>query len=189
MMFNTIGERIGYCRNLLGLTQGEFASLFNVSKPTIARWELNIVEIPHKKLKLLIEFYLQKGLLVSEEWLFLGLGIDPYLISNNNKPILNFDEINYKVFNSLKFDDDSLELFQVNSNFMSPILQYADYIIGKKIKNQKSLHNKVCFVETQDELIVGIYNNVSNQISNYFGEIIVLNEHDILGEVKWIIKR
>ena len=189
MIFNTIGERVCYCRNLLGLTQNEFAILFNISKPTVARWELNIVETPHKKIKLLVQFYLQHNLLVSEEWLLLGIGIEPYLASTADKPILNFDEVTFKIFNSLRFDNESLDLYQITSNFMNPIIQYADYIVGEKNSNKESLNNKVCFFEKQTEINVGIYNSLDHRITNYFGEIIILQEHDTLGEVKWIIKR
>ena len=189
MIFNTIGERICYCRNLLGLTQNEFAILYNISKPTIARWELNIVEIPHRRIKTLLNLYSQNGLLVSEEWILLGIGIEPYLLNNDNQPILNFDEMNHKIFNSLKLDDDRLQLYQITSIFMSPIVQYADYIIGKTLENIKPLHNELCFVVRQNEIIVGIYNNATHQINNCYNECITLNEFDSLGKVKWIIKR
>lgn len=188
MMFNSTGERVCYCRNLLRLTQSEFAASLNLSKPTIARWELNTVEIPHKKLETIMEFCIQNNLLVSKEWLLLGIGAEPRF-SEYDKPVLNFDEITYKTYNSLKFDDDNLKLYQVTSNFMSPILQYADYIIVKNEYNKLILHNKVCCIEKEKEIIVGIYNSLDHRITNYSGQFIIIDKNCTISEVKWIIKR
>ena len=57
-MFNSIGERIVYCRGILGYSRKEFAEQMNgISLPTLSRWELNYVRIPDKQLDKLVVFF------------------------------------------------------------------------------------------------------------------------------------
>jgi len=67
---NTVGDRITYCRSSLCLTRKELAEKWGgASIPSLARWELDTVRIPQKKLKSLIDFLNENGLSVTEKWL------------------------------------------------------------------------------------------------------------------------
>ena len=65
-MFDTIGERITYCRSLLGMTRNDLAEKLGgvVSLPTIARWELNTVIPSLKKIDILVSFFISQGISV-----------------------------------------------------------------------------------------------------------------------------
>ncbi|MBA2711616.1 MAG: hypothetical protein H0U57_13635 [Tatlockia sp.] len=63
-LMSTIGDRINYCRLSLKLTRKELSELWKMaSVPTIARWELNVVKIPLKKLASLVDFFCNNGLI------------------------------------------------------------------------------------------------------------------------------
>jgi len=63
-----VGERLKQWRTQKGLTQQELAQLLNVSRSTIASWEIGRTEIPYKALKKLKEeFGLDLNWLISGE--------------------------------------------------------------------------------------------------------------------------
>ena len=192
MKYETVGERICYCRNLIGLSQREFAVDFDISKPTITRWELDAVTIPPKKIAALLEFFNQRGLMVSAHWLMYGTGTEPINQFTKHIENLNFDEITYITFNKLKCEIKNFEFHQINTMFFEPVLSYADYVAGVIIDNSKinTLNNRLCFATTAKDVVVGVfdYNNLS--LKNFFNESYTLNEKTFcIGEVLWSAKR
>ncbi len=75
-MFNSIGERITYCRGLLGISRVEMAHKIGnlISLPTLARWESNVVDPSAKKVDILTAFFVLNGISVDSEWIKSGCG-------------------------------------------------------------------------------------------------------------------
>lgn len=190
MMFETIGERICYCRNLLNLSQREFAIEFDLSKPTISRWESNLVKIPIKRLNTLVELLKNHGILVSTHWINTGIGTPP--INQNAETIdtLNFDEIAYLTLNNIRQKIKDFEILQLNTKFFEPIFAYADYVAGVPTNDKSSLNGKLCFVVTSKDIIAGIYNYTDKTLKNVFDKLYYLNDNIFtIGEVLWSAKR
>tara|TARA_Y100000588_G_C14165272_1_gene886628 strand:+ start:332 stop:517 length:186 start_codon:yes stop_codon:yes gene_type:complete len=58
LSLNSVGDRITYCRSSLNLTRKELANNWGgASIPTLARWELNTVNIPKKKIRFISEIF------------------------------------------------------------------------------------------------------------------------------------
>lgn len=189
MNYDKLGERICYCRNLLGLTQREFAIEFDVSKASITRWEIDGVHIPPKKILALIEFFNSRGLLVSHGWLTRGVGTIPILQHITSLEKLNFDELTYVTLNRLKKEINNFEFYQTNTKFFEPILSYADYVAGVCVSNKQTLNNKLCFAITKIDIIVGFFDSVKLQLKNINNEIYQLADDFIIGEVLWMSRR
>lgn len=192
-MFETIGDRITYCRSLLQLTRNEMASEIGmgISLPTLARWELNTVIPSSKKIQILTEFFLHKGIEVSSEWLKEGSGYPPITLDLKKFDANQFDEIAY---NTLIVVSNKIKNFffqQVTSNFLRPYISFGDYIGGISEDNLKLLNNKLCFLfQVGDSATAGIFQHDQNVILNLSGETLpVLKDKVKIGEVQWIIRR
>ena len=189
-MFDSIGERICYCRSLLNLSQREFANEFNISKPTITRWESNAVKIPPNKLNELVEAFKKHGILVSTHWINTGIGTLPLNQNSCELEALNFDEITYLALNDLRQKIKNFEIFQINTKFFEPILGYADYIAGVPTNDKASVNGKLCFVITSKDVVTGIYNYADQTLKIFFDKLFHIKD-DIytIGEVLWSAKR
>lgn len=191
-MFDTIGDRITYCRSLLRLARNEMAKevAVNISLPTLARWELNTVSPSLKKIQILADFFVKKGIDVSAEWLKKGEGYPPISLELNKFDVGQFDELAYSVLIGVRNKIRDFYFQQVTSNFLRPIITFGDYIGGVSEENHKSLDNKLCFLYPSDIVTAGIYHHNDNALVNLSGEEYVVSNHEIkIGEIQWIIRR
>ena len=128
---NTMGDRITYCRSSLCLTRKELIEKWRgASIPTLARWELDIVKIPQKKLLSLIAFFHENGLLVTEAWLKDSLGTPPLLLQNDQFDEVDFDSIAQEKLLDVNRQLKNFIFGQVKNNLMNPVIKYGDYIGG-----------------------------------------------------------
>lgn len=189
-MYDTIGERISYCRNLLGISRDELACSSKVaSVATLARWELDYTEIPKLKLEKLIEFFQLNGIDVNIGWILFNNGRSPINTNLQKIDSLNFDELAYVTLSNLKSTIENFEICQINNNFFEPILRSGDYIGGISDNNIETLTNKLCYIEHDKMLSVGIFNFEQMGIVNFFKQIIKINNTTRIGAVSWIAKR
>jgi transcriptional regulator with XRE-family HTH domain len=189
-LFNTIGERISYCRGMLGLTRDKFIEKFKIiTLSTLARWELNSINIPEQKLKLLSDFFNKNGILVKLEWIRYGEGVPPINMLIKNIEHLNFDEMVYTTLSSISLKIKDFKFYQINSNFFEPIINYGDYIGGVEIfTNFAELHNKLCFFKTDLGILIGYfdyYNICLVNTKNVKKKINLISG----GEITWIMRR
>lgn len=185
-----MGERISFCRGMLGLTREKFAEKFKViTLSTLARWELDKINIPEPKLNYLIDFLKQNGVLVKSEWLRYGEGTPPINLAIKDFDVLNFDETTYTTLSSVAQKVVNFKFYQVNNNLYEPIIRFGDYIGGSEIcENYKILHNKFCYFKTNSSILIGVYN---------FNNNLLIGKNDGTqlpsivagGEVTWISRR
>lgn len=189
-MFNSTGERITYCRSLLGISRVEMAEKIGalISLPTLARWEANTVEPTAKKIEILASFFIQNGISVNSDWLKAGKGQPPFSINLSKFDNTQFDELAYSALAGVKSRVRDFFFQQVNNNFLKPIITYGDYIGGVVEQDKKIMDKKLCFIYFDNVVTAGFYYYKTDSITNLGGETQSLN-NAILGEIQWIVRR
>jgi len=189
-MLDTIGERICYCRGMLNLTRDKFVEKFKlITLSTLARWELNSISIPEKKLKLLCDFFNSNGILVKLEWLRYGEGVLPINHTTQEIEQLNFDELVYTTLSSVALKITNFKFYQVNNKFFEPTVNYGDYVAGVELtENFESLNNKMCFFRGNEGIIIGYFDYATSCITNNNNVAKKVNL-TVGGEISWIIRR
>jgi transcriptional regulator with XRE-family HTH domain len=192
-MFETLGDRITYCRSLLGLTRKGLSDQIRaeISLPTLTRWELDNTEQPNtKKIMLLVDFFKNHGLNVTKEWITKGLGLPPISIHLKDFQDGDFDIISYNTMATLRNRIKHFHFAQINNNFFRPILAYGDYIAGIITENFSAINGKLCFFCSESHTIAGILDYTKKNIINLNGEIQDINFSEYsIGEIQWISRR
>lgn len=195
MIYKTEGERLNYCRSLLGKSRKELADeLGIISLPTLSRWELNTTQIPLKKVDALVKYFSDNNILVSKEWLVSGDNhppIDGNLQEFNKN---NFDDIAMGSLFSLRKEIKGFWFSQVSNNFFSPLASFGDYVGGIAVnaveENFIILKDKICFLNTNKDVFVGIL-RLNNQVfvENVRNEKMIIDDGSTIGEMQWLVKR
>ena len=194
---NAIGDRITYCRSSLILTRKELIDeWFGASLPTLVRWELGKVKIPAKKIPSLVQYFHNKGLLVSENWILNGSGAPPILMRENSFDEPDFDSLAQEDLLNLNKKINNFIFGQVRNNLMSPFIKYGDYIGGKNLSTDLlvSFKGDIIFVKLTTGLVTGILEECEPKIILMnFGKIITEPyKQDLIesiGKIQWIIRR
>lgn len=186
----SIGDRLIYCRNMLGFTRKNLSDLINISTSSLSRWELNYIKIPTSQIKKFVIFFENHGINVSAEWLEYGTGIPPLNANFNNFTKDNIGDIIYSTLLDIKNKTGCFEFKQVNNNFFSPEISFGDYVGGFPKTDYTLLNNKMCFAITTKNVIAGYFSLNGFYFKNQKNEIkyIDKNEDLIIGEVLWIAK-
>lgn len=191
----SIGERISYCRNLLGISRAMLCSeLVGLSVPTLTRWELNMVKIPPKRMTLLVDYFSKQNILVTKDWLLFGKGQPPTNLNLKNIQELNFDDIVNQTFLNLRAKISDFSYYQVNNNFLAPFVTSGDYVGGVATNSYENIINKLCFLKGDNLFYVGIASSLYDDTINIFNcnnqeKKIDSNKIDEFGEIQWMVKR
>lgn len=194
---NSIGDRITYCRSSLCLTRKELIDKWGeASVPTLARWELDTVLIPNKKLISLVEFFQSQGLFVIENWIKDGYGTPPVLLKSELEEF-DFDCLAQEKLLDLNRQIKHFAFGQVKNNLMAPIIKYGDYIGGSNLLNEieiSTLIGELIFIKKSGSgFLVGILEDIQKEITirnfSNIKEIIKGTQIDLLGRIQWIIRR
>ncbi len=196
LTLNSIGDRITYCRSAMNLTRKEMASTWGgASIPTLARWELDTVSIPKKKLISLILFFNERGLLVTESWIMTGEGIPPVLLREDSFDELDFDSLAQESLLNINQKQNNFCFGQVKNNILSPIVKYGDYIGGirSSLDKLQCLNDEVVFVSKGADILVGICKVDEAEIVlvglRGLSETCSLKLIDGIGKMQWLIRR
>jgi len=187
-MNSLVGDRIKFCRNLLGMTRQEFVlKIGDISPATLERWEYNKI-IPSKlKLKQLVCFFNEHNLSVSIEWLIEGIGVSP-LNKISHESSYNFDEYTYITLDRLKQYIPNFTILMCNSNNYAPLINFGDYIGVVFTKKNDKLNNKLCCILKDNILFFGIYTTHIDSLRDLENNMIEVENSEI-GEILWISKR
>jgi len=191
----TTGERLNYCRSLLGKSRKELSEeLGIISLPTLSRWELNTTRIPDKKIDVLLTYFKIHNILITKDWLKDGVGEAPLNGNLKNFDITNFDDIAIKQLFSLKKEIKNFWYSQVSTNFMFPIVSFGDYVGGILYPLAddviSKLHDKLCIVDDKSNVATGTLRVTDKvYIENIRGEKRILTDDSLIGEMQWLVKR
>ena len=189
-MYESVGERLSYCRSLLGFSRQDFVAKFGgLSVPTLSRWELNYNLIPATKLNKLVEFFKKNGIEVSVEWILLNIGQAPINTNLQSFDKLNFDEISYITLYNLRNNVIDFEISQINNSFFEPLLYNGDYVGGVRTSNLETLNNKLCYVYIDKFIYAGIFNFIEMTITNFYKQTLKISSSSRIGAISCISKR
>ena len=198
---NSIGDRLTYCRSSLCLTRKELSCDWGgASVPSIARWELDTVKIPNKKLLSAIGFFLKKGLIVNEAWIIDGVGNPPFLVRNDAFVDIDFDSLAQENLLNINMQQKNFVFGQSRNNLASPIIKYGDYIggIASHINNDASvilntLIDELVFLKNRLGFFAGILKDCSENviIKAHAGaeESFSFCDLESIGKIQWIARR
>lgn len=155
----TPSERLKYIRKLLGATRAYFQDKYDLPEITLKSWEGGRVKLSSSAISRCVEIYRKEGLIVSEDWILEGIGLDPVIQSSISDYFLSSEPIE----NNLYRDDETLmmrdaHMFKeshpnavimlVSSDEMEPYYKSGDYI-GGKVRSGTDVEtalNKNCIV-------------------------------------------
>lgn len=184
----TIGDRLTYCRSIIGLTRKELSEMWGqASIPTLSRWELDTIEPTSKKVASVAEFFCSKGLIVSSDWIIDGSGMAPSLLNMKEFTEDEFDDLCEQSFFNLNQKLKDFSYYKVTSNFFSPIIRYGDYIGGVKITNDSVDNiNSLVFVVHENSVYVGFLEKRENlTIKNAIGKTMEFPHYSLLAKIHW----
>lgn len=195
---NTVGDRITYCRSSLCLTRKELAEKWGgASIPTLARWELDTVRIPQKKLLSLLDFFHRNGLSVKEPWLKDGFGSPPLLLYSDLFNEVDFDSIAQEKLLDVNKQVNNFIFGQVKNNLLAPYIKYGDYVGGVNLIGNLEfsvIQGELIFLRKKvTGLIVGVVKEFGNMINiqNFekTTETIDSEMVEAIGKIQWIVRR
>lgn len=184
----SIGDRITYCRSTIGLTRKEFSlSWGEASVPTLARWELDVIEPTPKKISSVAEFFCSKGLVVSPDWIQSGTGFSPSHLNMKEFTEDDFDEMCDQSFLNLNQKIKNFTYYKVTTNFFAPVIRYGDYVGGVKLDGNLSEHvNSLVFIVHDNAVHVGFLDDSPVvAVKNAQGKLIEFTQYSLLAKVNW----
>lgn len=195
-LMNTIGDRITYCRSSLKLTRKDLSEQWKMaSVPTIARWELDVVKIPLKKLSSLIEFFHNNGLIVSQAWILSQSETPPIFLRNNAFDELDFDSLAQENLLNVNMQEKNFTFGQVKNTLIAPFIKYGDYVGGNNcsFSSLAQAVGDVVFLKRASGMVVGILDKYEEVIilKNFTNhqESFDINLVESIGKVKWVVRR
>jgi len=112
-------ERLKLLRDIKGLSQQDFAQIFEKSLGTIQSWEQGRINAPDKALKKIAEYF---G--ISQEWLIYGTG-EMEISAHNSQVVTGSHNItvrdgNVSTGNSQTLDPETSEICELLTRYASP---------------------------------------------------------------------
>lgn len=153
------GERLKYIRDyMLRVSRSYITEKYHVPQVTLKAWELGTTKISITNLQKCIEIYRSEGLIISQDWVLYGKGLEPVSVSVVNNYFSNpsdeeiaseDDEIlMLQDLNMFKQNRVNVLTMMVSSDEMRPFYKPGDYIGGKMrdLALINDLANKDCIV-------------------------------------------
>lgn len=137
----TPGERLKYIRSLLRLTRSYLQEKYNLPEVTLKSWENGTTNVSSSGAKRCVEIYLNEGMIVSEDWILEGLGLDPtasvkvsqyFAIPSSKELLAGDDEVcMLREANTFKESQPGIVIMIVSNDDMRPFYKPGDYVGGK----------------------------------------------------------
>lgn len=158
-VLNTPGDRLKYLRALLRFSRSYLQDKYGLPEVTLKSWENGTTKLTQTGAERCVDVYRNEGLIVSEDWILEGHGLDPkitadvshYFATPTKKDLpLEDDEIAMvRDANTFKESYPNAVVMVVSNDDMRPYFWPGDYI-GGKIRYETevidSAVNKDCIV-------------------------------------------
>lgn len=158
----TPGERLKFIRSLLRVTRAYLQEKYSLPEVTLKSWENGTTNITQTGAKRCVEIYLNEGIIVSEDWITEGTGLDPtasvtvshYFATPTDKefPIEDDEICMFRDANVFKESQPGIVIMVVSNDDMRPFYKPGDYI-GGKMRFGDEIHtalNKDCIVHLKN---------------------------------------
>lgn len=155
---STPGERLKLIRSLLRVSRSYLQEKYGLPEVTLKSWENGTTKITQAGANRCVEVYRSEGLIVSEDWIMEGIGLDPkktvtvsqyFAIPTNTALPTEDDEVAMvRDANVFKESHVNAVVMIVSNDDMRPFYRPGDYIGGKMRYNtdiEKAI-NKDCIV-------------------------------------------
>ncbi len=158
----TPSGRLKYIRALLRVTRAYLQEKYGLPEITLKSWENNTTNLTRAGVKRCVEIYLSEGMIISEDWIMEGVGLDPaaslkvsqYFATPTDKEIpTEDDEIRMlRDANTFKESYPGIVVMVVSNDDMRPFYKPGDYI-GGKMRFEDDINtaiNKDCIVHLKN---------------------------------------
>lgn len=154
----TPGERLKYIRALLRVSRSYIQEKYGLPEVTLKSWENGTTKLSTSGAQRCIELYRNEGMIISEDWILEGVGIDPKSVvsvthyfsmpTNNDLPLDDNEIAMIKDANLFKESHPNTVIMIVSNNDMRPYYKPGDYIGGKMRYGKEIIGavNKDCIV-------------------------------------------
>lgn len=204
---SAVGKRLFLARNMLGLSRRKFNEKFKVSVNTLQAWESGKNPLSPKVAKMLSQYFLDAGLICSQDWLIEGNGTLPRFVNTEileNAPQKNTNVekeiyLEIETFNTVNSDPI---VMTIPDDTMLPFYKAGDYVAGNK-KYKEDINKYLgcnCIIETiegitlcrklaQGELI-NTYTLLCTNLDTKEASLVISNiKLNFVAEVIWHRKR
>lgn len=154
----TPGERLKYIRSLLRVSRAYLQEKYGLPEVTLKSWENGTARLTASGVQRCVNFYRSEGMIVSEDWILEGVGIDPKLAvsvshyfatpTSNDLPLDDNEIAMIRDANLFKENHPNTVIMIVSNNDMRPFYKPGDYVGGKMRYGVdiKSAVNKDCII-------------------------------------------
>lgn len=157
------GERLRYIRAMLRVSRSYLQEKYDIPEVTLKAWENETVNITPAAIKRCIEAYQQEGLVISEDWIVEGIGLDPTsqlavgryfsMPTQKDLPIEDDEIAMIRDANEFKEKYSNAVVMIVSNDEMRPFFKPGDYV-GGIMRFGKDIPygiNKNCIVHLKNE--------------------------------------
>lgn len=154
----TTSKRLRYIRSLLRVSRAYIQEKYGLPEITLKTWENGTTKLTKSGLKRCLELYRSEGLVIGEDWITDGVGLDPtysmnvshYFATPTNKklPVEDDEVAMIKDANIFKENNLNAVVMVVSNNEMVPFYKPGDYVGGKMRfeANVETALNKDCII-------------------------------------------
>lgn len=138
---DTPGNRLKYIRSLLRVSRAYLQEKYGLPEVTLKSWENGTSKLSKSGTEKCIEIYRNEGMIVSENWILEGIGLNPkatasignYFATPTDKDLpLEDDEISMiREANLFKENHPNAVIMIVSNDDMRPFYKPGDYVGGK----------------------------------------------------------
>jgi hypothetical protein len=159
---STSASRLRYLRALIGMSRAHLQEKHGIPEVTLKSWESGTVKLTTAAIKRCVDVYRTEGLIVSEDWILDGTGLDPTQALNVSKYFAkpSKDAVSYEDDETCMMRDADLfkksysnaVVLIVSNDEMRPFYKPGDYVGGKLLAKKEIAKavNKDCIVYLKD---------------------------------------
>jgi len=158
----TSSERLKYVRSLIRVTRAYLQEKYGLPEVTLKSWENSTTKLTRSGAKRCVEIYLNEGVIVSEDWIMEGVGLDPtisvkvsqYFATPTHKELPTEDDevCMFRDANAFKESHPGIVIMVVSNDDMRPFYKPGDYI-GGKMRFKEDINtavNKDCIIHLKN---------------------------------------
>lgn len=137
----TPGNRLKYIRSILRVSRSYMQEKYSLPEVTLKSWENGTTKLTQSGVQRCVEAYRNEGLIVSEDWVMEGIGLDPkstvtvsHYFATPTKQEISFEDDELAMVRDANFFKEShpnTVVMLVSNDDMRPFYLPGDYIGGK----------------------------------------------------------
>ena len=156
------GQRLKYIRSMIRVSRSYMQEKYGLPEVTLKSWENGTTKLTQLGAQRCVEAYRNEGLIISEDWIMEGVGLDPkstvtvshyFATPMNSEFAIEDDELAMvRDANSFKESHPNAVIMIVSNDDMRPFYWPGDYV-GGKMRSCEEIErsiNKDCIVHLKN---------------------------------------